>query len=332
MEKRRFGSTDLEVSVIGFGGWAIGGPAMAGSTPIGWGATDDDTSREALRRAFGLGITFYDTADFYGLGRSEELMGEVFGNSDRVVVATKVGHRVAEGGGVTLDYSGRHVRAACEASLRRLRRDAIDYYQLHSARLAHLEQGECVEAMERLREEGKVRWWGLSLNTFAPGPEAAWLMDRGMGSGFQLVLNVLNRRALPVVERAREAGVGVIARMALQFGLLAGAVRRGQKYGADDHRSFRLDDEIIGRTLDLVEPFWARVHGELGLTPAQAALTWAASIPGVSTVIPGIRTPEQAERNAAGFVPEAAGRVVELADTADAAERDEIVRLMEVRG
>lgn len=332
MQTRRFGSTDLEVSVIGFGAWAIGGPAMAGATPIGWGAVDDDTSRAALRRAFELGITFYDTADFYGLGHSEELIGEVFGNADRVVVATKVGHRVAEGGGVTVDYSGRHVRAACEASLRRLRRDAIDYYQLHSARVAHLEQGECVEAMERLREEGKVRHWGVSLSTFAPEAEADWLLAHGVGSGFQVVLNVLNRRALPVIERPGAAGIGIITRMALQFGLLTGAVRRGTRYPADDHRSFRLDDEVIGRTLDLVEPFWARVRGELGLTPAQAALTWAASVPGVSTVIPGIRTPEQAERNAGGLAPNATTRIVELAEALDSAEREAIVRLMEAKG
>ena len=330
METRRFGSTDLEVSVIGFGAWAIGGPAMAGATPVGWGEVDDDTSRAALRRALELGITFYDTADFYGLGHSEELIGEVFGNSDRVVVATKVGHMVADGGGVTVDYSARHIRSACEASLRRLRREAIDYYQLHSARIVHLEQGECVEAMERLREEGKVRHWGVSLFTFAPEAEADWLLDRGVGSGLQVVLNLLNRRAIPVIERASAAGMGIIARMALQFGLLTGAVKPGTRYPADDHRSFRVDDEIIGRTLDLMGPVWAQA-AEVGMTPGQAALGYAAAVPGVSTVIPGIRTPAQAERNAEGVVgdPE---RSLALADALDAGERDVIVGLMEAKG
>lgn len=330
MEYRAFGSTDLKVSVVGFGAWAIGGPAMAGTTAIGWGPVDDAESRDALRRAFDEGITFFDTADFYGLGRSERVIGEVFGNSREVVVATKVGHRLADDGGLYVDYSGRWIQDACRASLKRLRRDAIDLYQLHSARLAHLEQGECIEAMERLREEGLIRHWGLSLNTFAPGPEADFLLDRGLGSGLQLVLNLLNRRALPVVERARQAGVGVIARMALQFGLLTGTMRPGRTFSEGDHRSFRLDDEIIGKTRTLLEPIWKQLSAT-GITPTQAALTYAASVPGVSTVIPGIRTPAQAEQNAAAVVPDAA-RVMERARDVSPEACEELVALMQQRG
>ncbi|MHB1193471.1 MAG: aldo/keto reductase [Longimicrobiales bacterium] len=330
MEYRAFGNTDLKVSVVGFGAWAIGGPAMAGATPIGWGAADDAVSREALHRAFDLGITFFDTADFYGLGRSERLIGEAFGNSDQVVVATKVGHRIADDGSIYLDYSGRHVRQACEESLRRLRRDSIDLYQLHSARMVHLEQGECVEAMERLHERGLVRYWGLSLNTFTPGPEAGFLLDRGLGNGLQLVLNILNRRALPIVERARQAGVGVIARMPLQFGLLTGAMPRGKTFMGDDHRAFRLSDEIIDRTLTLLEPSWTQLAAD-GVTPTQAALTWAASVPGVSTVIPGIRTVAQAEQNAVGVLADAA-RVLERVKGISAEACEEIVTLMQQRG
>ncbi|GMV05992.1 MAG: aldo/keto reductase [Gemmatimonadota bacterium] len=330
MEYRQFGATDLKVSVVGFGAWAIGGGAMAGSMAIGWGATDDDVSRAALRRAREVGITFFDTADFYGLGRSEALVGEVFGNADDVVVATKVGHRLGADGSISLDYTARHVREACEASLRRLRRDRIDFYQLHSARMPHLLEGECVDAMERLREAGHVRWWGLSLNTFEPGPEAEHLMGLGKGHGFQLVLNVLNRRALPVVERARRAGVGVIARMALQFGLLGGRMRPGARFAQDDHRSFRLTDDVIGRTRELLEPFW-EAAAALGVTPAQAALSYAAAVPGVSTVIPGIRTPEQAEENARAVVPEA-NEVRALADALADEPREEIVALMQARG
>jgi aryl-alcohol dehydrogenase-like predicted oxidoreductase len=330
MEYRAFGSTDLKVSVVGFGAWAIGGPAMAGSTPIGWGPADDAMSLAALRRAFDLGITFYDTADFYGLGRSERLIGELFGNSDRVVVATKVGHRIADDGSIYLDYSGRYIRQACEESLRRLRRDSIDLYQLHSARLAHLEQGECIETLERLRDEGLVRYWGLSLSTFSPGPEAAFLLDRGLGNGLQVVLNVLNRRALPVVERAREAGVGVIARMALQFGLLTGTMPRGKTFTGDDHRAFRLSDEIIGKTLTLLEPFWKEM-AEVGVTPTQAALTYAAAVPGVSTVIPGIRTVAQAQQNAVGVLADTA-RVLERLQGIPAGACEEIVALMQQRG
>jgi aryl-alcohol dehydrogenase-like predicted oxidoreductase len=330
MEYRHFGSTDLEVSVVGFGAWTIGGAALAGSTPIGWGATDDDVSRAALQRAREVGITFFDTADFYGLGRSEELIGEVFGNDAGVVVATKVGHRLGPGGAPSVDYSPAHIRSACEASLRRLRRDAIDFYQLHSARIAHLRDGGCVEEMERLREEGLIRWWGLSLNTFEPLVEARHLLGAGKGSGFQLVLNLLNRRALPVVEEARAAGVGVIARMALQFGLLSGRMEPGRAFPPDDHRSFRLTDEIIGGTRALLAPFWRRA-GELGLTPTEAALTYAVSVAGVSTVIPGIRTPAQAEENARSVAGDK-DAVRALADAVPEGPREHLVALMQARG
>lgn len=303
---------------------------MAGSTPIGWGEADDDTSRAALRRAFEVGITFYDTADLYGLGRSELLIGEVFGNSDRVVIATKVGHRLDEDGTIALDYSAKHIRAACERSLRRLRRETIDLYQLHSARVSHLEQGECIEELDRLRQDGKIRLWGASLNTFAPQPEADFLMDRGLGHGFQLVLNLLNRRGLSVIDRARSAGMGVIARMALQFGLLTGAVQPGRTFASDDHRSFRLSDEIVARSHALLAPFWQAAARE-GITAPQTAIGFAAAVPGVTTVIPGIRTARQAEENA-NAVAGRADRVLELANTLPADACEEIVQLMQARG
>src|SRR5512137_1448261 len=126
MEYRTFGSTSLRVSVVGFGGWAIGGPATAGGVPIGWGETDDATSLRAIGRARALGVTFFDTADFYGFGHSEELIGRALGNAADVVIATKVGQRLAADGSVVHDYSRAHLTRACEASLRRLRRETID--------------------------------------------------------------------------------------------------------------------------------------------------------------------------------------------------------------
>ncbi|MDX1740397.1 MAG: aldo/keto reductase, partial [Rhodothermales bacterium] len=234
------GATDLDISRVGFGAWAIGGPAMAGDTAIGWGETDDDESVRALETALDRGITFFDTADFYGLGHSEELIGRVIGNRPDVAVATKVGHRLNPDGSISLDYSKSHILAACEASLRRLGRDRIDLYQLHSARVEHLEAGECVEAMERLTEEGKIRYWGLSLNTYKPHPEAGMMMDRGIGHSFQLVLSVINQRAVDIIRRASSLGYGIIARMPLQFGLLAGRFDPGSRFARNDHRSFRL--------------------------------------------------------------------------------------------
>ncbi|MGB2869412.1 MAG: aldo/keto reductase [Bacteroidota bacterium] len=330
METRLFGNTDLRVSLIGFGAWAIGGPAMAAKTPIGWGEVNDEVSLKALRRAHELGVTFFDTADFYGLGHSEELIGRVFGNNARVVVATKVGHRLDDQGAIVLDYSKKHILRACERSLRRLRRDQIDLYQLHSARIPHFEQGECVEAMEKLRREGKVRHWGLSLNTFHPEAEAEFLMSRNLGHGFQLVLNIINQRALPLVKTASAKGYGIIARMPLQFGLLTGKITPGTSFPPNDHRSFRLTSEIIREVLNGLEEL-APVESRHGLTKTSLALSYCASIPGVSTIIPGIRTPQQAEQNTA--------KIVQLTEedlrvTKDLYERkfSAVVEMMEKRG
>ncbi|MGB2957407.1 MAG: aldo/keto reductase [Bacteroidota bacterium] len=301
MEQRRFGSTDLRVSTIGFGGWAIGGPAMAGSQPIGWGIVDDTTSAQALREAFDHGITFYDTADVYGFGHSEELIGRAFANRKDVVIATKVGHRQGSDGSLTLDYSRDHILRSCKESLKRLRRDCIDYYQLHSARVGHLRQGDCIEAMEQLQQSGLIRYWGLSLNTFTPAPEADHMMRQKLGNGFQLVLNILNQRAVPLLERMREAGYGIIVRMPLQFGLLTGKFNPGTTFGKNDHRAFRLTPEVLAAAMPPLEKAWT-IAKRNSASKTSLALGFCSSFKEVSTIIPGIKTPGQARENTAGIV------------------------------
>jgi aryl-alcohol dehydrogenase-like predicted oxidoreductase len=330
MEYRQFGTTGLRVSVIGFGAWAIGGPAIAGSTPIGWGKTDDRDSTQALRRARECGITFYDTADFYGFGHSEELIGTVFGNDTDVVVATKVGHRLGQNGAIVLDYGAEHIRSACEQSLRRLRRDVIDYYQLHSAKLDHLQRGECVDTMERLQAEGKIRFWGLSLNTFKPEVEGDYMLSRELGDGFQCVLNLMNQRAAPFIRRAAGSGYGIIARMPLQFGLLSGKFTPDTRFSSDDHRSFRLTPEILRVSLSALEE--ARPLAEkLGISLTSLSLSYCASVPGVSTVIPGIRTAQQVDLNTQDIESLSSGQLSALADLYVRRFR-EIVSLFEQAG
>jgi aryl-alcohol dehydrogenase-like predicted oxidoreductase len=301
MNYRPFGNTDLNVSEVGFGAWAIGGPAMAGDIPIGWGDVDDATSEKALKRALELGINFYDTADFYGLGHSEELIGKVFGNRDDVLIASKVGHRLADDGSIFLDYSREHILNSCEGSLKRLGRDTIDFYQLHTAKVPDLENGESIEAMEQLKREGKIRWWGVSLNTFNPGPEADFMFAHSTGHGFQLVLNIINQEALGIVDRAHKAGYGVIARMPLQFGLLTGKFTKATTFPDDDHRVFRLPPDILDESLDALEKVWP-IADKYGITKTGLAMSFILSFEGVSTVIPGIKTPEQAEKNTSGIV------------------------------
>ena len=297
MKYRQFGKTDLLVSETGFGAWAIGGTAWAGNMPIGWGETDDHESKKALQTAFEQGINFYDTADFYGLGHSEELIGKVFGNSDQVIIATKVGQKLGPTKAVAIDYSKKHIYQACEASLKRLNRDHIDYYQLHVANKAHLEQGECIEAFQSLQQQGKIRYWGISLFTFDPFPEATYMLQRQLGHGFQLAFNIINQKASPLLKEMHENGYGIIARMPLQFGLLAGKFKASTEFSEADHRSFRLTPEIIETANKMLEKIWP-ITGKYQVSKALLALSFILSFPEISVVIPGIRTEEQAISNA----------------------------------
>lgn len=300
MELRKFGNTDLEVSEIGFGAWAIGGGAMVGDTAIGWGDADDETSKKAIYKALDLGVNFFDTADIYGLNHSEKLIGELLGNRSDVVIATKGGN-VARNGQFTTDYRKEYLLKACEDSLKRLKRETIDYYQLHTARMSDLQNGECIEAMQQLKRQGKIRYWGLSLNTFQPEPEADYLLENDLGNGFQLVLNMLNQIATPILKKAADKGYGVIARMPLQFGLLTGKFDEQANFPENDHRKGRLTQEVISAYKQATEPVW-QLCEKYDVNKTQLALSFILSFPEVSTVIPGIRTPEHAEKNTQGLV------------------------------
>lgn len=330
MNYRNFGNTGLRVSQVGFGAWAIGGEAKVGGMPIGWGPADDAVSTSAIHAALDAGINFFDTADFYGLGHSETLLGKVLQKNKDVIIATKVGQRDVDDK-IVLDYSAQYIMAACEQSLKRLRRDCIDYYQLHAARLPHLENGECIEAMQTLQRQGKIRYWGLSLNTFAPAPEADWMMDRNVGDGFQLVFNLVNQRAYGVMQRAAQNGYGIIARMPLQFGLLTGKFNAATAFSPTDHRNFRLTPDIIEKSLHMLqEKVWPIADKE-GLTPTALALSFILSCPEVSTIIPGIRTPAHVQQNTAGLKtlqPEHLNYLLSLANS----DWKPIVELMQQRG
>jgi aryl-alcohol dehydrogenase-like predicted oxidoreductase len=300
MQYRKFGSTDLLISEIGFGGWAIGGNAMIGNTAIGWGNADDKVSKQAIHRALDAGINFFDTADIYGLGHSEQLFGELLGNKKEVIIATKVGN-VSRNEQFTVDYSKEYILKACDESLKRLKRNTIDYYQLHSARINHLQNSECLEAMQQLQQQGKIRYWGLSLNTFDPFPEAEYLIQRKTANGFQLVLNILNQKALPILKMANEKGYGIIARMPLQFGLLTGKFNVNSQFPVNDHRHNRLTSEVIASATKVLEPVW-ELCNKYHISKSQLALSYILSYAEISTTIPGIRTPEHVNQNTVGLI------------------------------
>jgi len=299
MQYRKFGNTELVVSEIGFGAWAIGGGAMIGNTAIGWGDADDTVSINAIHAALDAGINFFDTADIYGLGHSEEMLGKTIGQNKEIIIATKAGN-VSRNNQFTVDYSKEYILKACEESLRRLKREAIDYYQLHSARIQHLQNGECIEAMKQLQQQGKIRYWGISLNTFDPLPEADFFIDNKIANGFQLVLNLLNQKTLPLLKRSAENGYGLIVRMALQFGLLTGKFDKDVSFSENDHRKNRLTKEVIEVSNNALKPVWALCE-KYNCSKTQLALSYILSYLEVSTIIAGIRTAEQVQFNTTGM-------------------------------
>ena len=297
MKYRKFGKTDLLVSEIGFGAWAIGGNAVVGKIPIGWGPTDDAVSKQAIFTAIDKGINFFDTADFYGLGHSEKLIGETLANNKEAIIATKVGQREGPDSNIIHDNSKGWIIEACEQSLRRLKRDTIDYYQLHVGKLESLQQGECIEAMQLLQQQGKIRYWGHSLFTWKPKPEADYLIARQLGDGFQLVLNAINLIALPTMQAAAKLDYGIIARMPLQFGLLSGNFKPDKIFGSDDHRSGRLTQNIMQQSMDVLRTEMVPLAKQYNTSLAGLALSFVLAFEEVSTVIPGMRTSEQVIKN-----------------------------------
>jgi len=284
---RPLGKTGLRVSEVGFGAWAIGGQAF--------GPTDDRESVAALRRALDLGVNFIDTADTYGDGRSERLVAEaVAGRREAVILATKVGNNFYEGP-LRKDFSDRYLQFAVEKSLERLRTDRIDLYQLHNPTLEEIREGRVFETLEDLVREGKIRFYGVSVRD---APEARAVIAHGGSAALQLVHNLNFASLLPEIgEEARAAGMGIVARTPLDYGMLAGKWTSETVFPAGDHRSRRWTREQFLARWEGTQRFRFLVPAEAP-SLAEAALRFVLSSPAVSVVIPGARTPAQAEANA----------------------------------
>jgi len=187
MQLRDLGRTGIRVSEIGFGGWAIGGPTEASGMPLGWGRTSDEESLGAIRRARELGVTFFDTSDSYGWGRSESLLGIVLSRKRQdVVIATKVGNVRTSAGEFKKDFTKQHIFLAVDGSLKRLRSDYIDVLQLHNPTMEELRREHIQEAMDRLQEIGKIRFWGVSVSTIEEGLE---VIKNSWGHVLQVLYN-----------------------------------------------------------------------------------------------------------------------------------------------
>ena len=310
MRYRELGKkTDIRVSAIGFGGWAIGGTAEGSGAPLGWGKTSDEESLAAIRRARELGITFFDTADSYGFGRSESLLGIVLSRyRQEVVIATKVGVVRTSSGALKKDFSRQHIFHAVDGSLKRLRTDYIDLYQVHNPTIADLRQEEIQDAMERLQDAGKIRFWGVSVSTPEEGVE---IVQRGWAHTLQVLHNILNQAPSQVLlPTAREKGYGVIARVPLASGLLTGKFRIDTVFPADDLRQNFLTPRRLQEAIERVDEAKSIIGGAArNLT--EAALRFVLANDVVSTTIPGAKNPRQVEINAAAAEGSLSADIVE---------------------
>jgi len=296
MRSRSLGSTGLEVSELGYGAWGIG-KAM-------WGDADDDESLRALRRALELGVNLIDTALAYGDGHSEQLVGRVVRESgDRVHVATKVPPMNWEwparrGVPVADVFPGSWIAECTERSLANLGLDRIDVQQLHVWSDEWVGQGDWLETVERLKAEGKIGAFGVSINDHDPA-NALRLLQTGVVDSFQVIYNVFDQspedELFPAV---RDARVGVIARVPFDEGALTGAIGPDTTFARDDFRR----DYFAG---DRKQEVWRRVEAILRdlAVPVERlpelALRFCISDPAVSTVIPGMRSVRNVEANAA---------------------------------
>ena len=295
--------TGVQVSALGLGCWAIGGPWTFNGQPAGWGEVDVDESIRAIRHALELGVTLFDTADVYGCGHSERVLGRALaGRRDDVVIVTKVGNRFDErtrtGGGN--DVSPSYLRRACEASLRRLDTDRIDVYLIHDGLAAPEDVPAVVDVLEELVAAGKLRWYGSSMSDPA--------IVRAMAEGPHMVaveheLNVL-RGELEALSVAEELGLASLNRTPLAMGLLSGRYRPDALPAADDVRrnvpwwDFFDEGGAMERWLERI----AEARGELtadGRSLVQGALGWIWGRSPAALPLPGFRTVAQVQENVA---------------------------------
>jgi aryl-alcohol dehydrogenase-like predicted oxidoreductase len=320
---RTLGRSGIEVSALGMGCWAIGGPFWSGDQPLGWGEVDDEESIRAIHRALELGVTFFDTADLYGTGHSERVLARALaGRRHDVVLATKWGNTFDEAtrqmGGE--DASPGYLRRAVEGSLGRLATDHIDLYQLHLNGLPAERGAELIGTLEDLVEQGKIRAYGWS--TDHADRAETFARDGRHCTAIQSALSVINDS--PHVLAVCEAyGLASINRSPLAMGLLTGKFHAGSRLAADDVRGVAPDWLAWFRdgrpAPDWLDPATA-VRDVLttgGRTPAQGALAWIWARSGTTVPIPGCRTVAQVEENAGALAhgplsPEQFGEVESL--------------------
>jgi aryl-alcohol dehydrogenase-like predicted oxidoreductase len=298
MKYRTIPNTDLRTSTVGFGLWTV--------TTTWWGVDSDQTGVDLLRRAYDLGVNFYDTADTYGDGKGETLLAEALGRvRDKIVIGTKFGydwynHPERRGQQERpQDFSPKFVRFACEQSLKRLHTDHIDIYQIHNPRMPTVQDDDLFTTLEDLKTEGKIRHYAAAL-----GPANGWeaeglaLTRNRKISALQIIYNMFEQDpGRRLIEASERAGTAVIIRVPHSSGLLEGKYTEDTTFDKNDHRSHRPREWLIEglRKLDKVK-FLAEGTGR---TIGQAAIQYCLESPNVVSVLPNIYNGEQLEEFAA---------------------------------
>jgi len=294
MNTRTFGNTGKAVTEVGLGCWQFGGD---------WGAISAETVYELLETAMEEGIRFYDTADVYGAGRSESLIGSFFaGRSEAVCIATKLGQ---DAGLYPDQYTRDAVRKRIEDSLARLQVDSLDLIQLHCIPLEVLRQGDIFDWLRAFQQEGLIRNFGASVESME---EAQVCLQQEGISALQIIFNIFRQKPLHTIfAEAQQKSVGIIVRLPIASGLLAGKFTTATTFEAQDHRTYNRNGEKfnVGETFaGLPFEYGVSLSDQLkalvpkGMTMAQFAMRWILDHPAVSVVIPGATKVQQVRDNA----------------------------------
>ncbi len=311
MKYKSLGLNGPKISTVGFGAWGISGRD--------WGDTNDKDSRKAIHTALDSGVNFIDTADVYGFGHSEELIRQVLderSDKDQIVIASKAGNNfypfMGQNHEITPsnnDYSLKHLEFAVEQSLKRLNVEVLDILQLHSPDLEILERDEPWLVLERLKNSGKIKHAGWSVQSFQETSQAHILeRHHELIDVIQVRYNQLEREAENVLfPMALTYGTGVIVRIPLLFGLLAGKFNYKSTFGENDHRKFNLSPEKLTGYLEAFDDYQSVFDSYPNYSPAQFSLRFCISHPACHVVIPGGKTVSQVQENAVAsdldFIP-----------------------------
>jgi aryl-alcohol dehydrogenase-like predicted oxidoreductase len=296
MATRKLGNSDLQITPVGYGAWAIGGAGYE----FAWGQQDDQDSINAIHRALALGVNWIDTAPVYGLGHSEEVVARALESwkGPRPYIFTKCVLRWNEQGKVHQEFSAASIRSECEASLRRLRVDSIDLYQMHwpPSDGSQEKLAEAWQTMAALKQEGKVRWIGVSNFNADQLQFAAKIAPvTSLQPPYSMIRRAIEEKVLPECEKQ---GIGVISYAPMASGLLTGAMTRERAAAlpADDFRSrnpeFR--EPRLSKNIELVERL-RKVGERHGVLPGAVAIAWVLRLPVITAAIVGARNAKQAE-------------------------------------